>query len=224
MSERDRRQPPIRQGDDQSTRVAGRSFNSDDFATKEQLAAQLAATLGEDAMPKALRIANDVAQAAYGIFREPPKPRATSLLRELRSLLAATSKGNATPDKIPPYLWPYIGVEDGTNAASLCSSPLDLERALEVAINVAETDSETCLSRRGGRHRDPRIDHFVTVLGIIYRRHTNKRPTVTFSPDTGELVSPFGLFVLEAFTQFYPSSPIPEGSIQGALKSRISGR
>lgn len=223
MSKGDHRQLTTGQDEARSTRVAGRSFSSYDFATKQQLAAQLAATLGEDAIPKALRIANDVAQAATGIFRHPPKPRATNLLKELRSLQAA-AKSSATADKIPSYLWPYIGVEDEDDAASLCSSPLDLERALEVAINVVETDSETRLSRRGGPHRDPRIDHFVTVLGIIYPRYTNQRPTVTFAPDSGHLVSPFGLFVLEAFAQFYPSSPIPEGSIQGALKSRILGR
>lgn len=199
-------------------------MNKCDPAEREQDGLQLAATLGEDAMPKALRIANDVAQAANGIFRHPPKPRATRLFKELRSLLRAAQEANAAPDKIPSYLWPYIGAENETEVAALCSAPLELAQIIETVIEVVETDPGTNLSRRGGRHRDPRIDHFVTILGIIYQRYTNKRPTVTFAPDSGQLVSPFGLFVLEAFAQFYPSSPTPEGSIQGALKNRFSGR
>jgi hypothetical protein len=188
---------------------------------REQAGLQLAAMLGRDAMPKARRLYNDVAQAARGIFDHPPKSRATNLLKELRSLAQSAQEGTAAPDKIPSYLWPYIDAEDETEVAILCSAPLELSQAVETAIEVVETDPETHYSRRGGRHRDPRIDHFITILGIFYQRYTNKRPTVTFAPDSGQLASPFGLFVLEAFVQFYPAPYLPEGSIQGALKNRF---
>lgn len=204
-----------------STRLAGRSFSSCDFATKQQFADQLAATLGVQAMPMSLRIINDVAQAANGIFRHPSKPRPTRLLKELQSLVRAAQRANAAPDKIPTYLWPYIGAEDVADVAALCSSPPDLIETVEAAIKTVETSKEISLSSKGGRHRDPRIDHFITILGLIYQRYMNTRPTVSFEPGTGHLVSPFGLFVYEAFALFYPSPAIPEGSIQGALKSRF---
>ena len=59
-------------------------------------------------------------------------------------------------------------VRDVVKSKSMVTEEIGLNDAFERSgIDVVETDAETALSRRGGRWRDPRIDNFVTVLGIL---------------------------------------------------------
>ena len=191
----------------------------------EQIALQLGATLGFTDLSPALNIACDVRQAAWGAYRKAPEPRASSLPKELRKLLKATRKRGVDPSGIPTYLWPHLGVEDEAGIDELCTSRTDLTEAIEQAVETAQSDRETLLSQLGGRHRDPRIDAFVMALAQIYRQymrhHKRGRPTVTFDPDTGNMVSHFPLFVDEAFCLFHPGRRPGPGAIQNAIKETV---
>ncbi len=187
----------------------------------DQIALQLAATLGFTELPLALNIAYDVRQSAWGAYRKAPEPRASSLPKELRKLLKAARTRAVDPSGVQTYLWPYLGVEDEAGIDELCASRTDLTEAIEQAIQTAQSDPETLLSQLGGRHRDPRIDAFVVFLAQIYRRETGKRPTTTTDPQSGALNSPFDLFVLEAFRHFYPEGPVPQGSVQTTIQQVV---
>ena len=191
----------------------------------EQIVLQLGATLGFTDLPPALNITCDVRQAAWGAYRKAPEPRASSLLKELRKLLKAARTRAVDPSSVPTYLWPCLGVEDEAGIDELCTSRTDLTKAIEQAVETAQSDLETLLSQKGGRHRDPRMDAFVMALAQIYRhymRHNKHgRPTITFDPDTGDMVSAFALFVDEAFQLFYPGRPPGPGAIQTAIRETV---
>lgn len=187
----------------------------------EDIGLQLATTLGPDANAKADRIAADVRQAARTIFGRPQEPRPSSRPKELKSLLKGARKGPLDPTCIALHLWPYLLVEDEDAIENLCEPGADLSAAIQLAIEIAESDPETHLSRKGGRHRDSRIDAFAMALAQIYRRYTNQRPTVTFEPDKGHMVSPFALFAFEAFSLVYRNTRMPEGSIQTAIRQVV---
>jgi len=94
--------------------------------------------------------------------------------------------------------------------------------ALDRTIAMLEADLATELDRKGGRSSDPRMQQFAMALAQIFQTYTEERPTITFDRETGHMVSRFGRFAFEAFTQFYPQQPIPEGALQLALRLVVS--
>ena len=168
-----------------------------------------------------MRLAKDVAQAANAAFGDPPAPRPSRRSEELRELLLAIKASPGAVPEVPRHLWPWLDIEEQHEADDLLASPERLAHAVERALKLSESDSARIQDRKGGRRRDPRIDGFAIALAQIYEGRTGNRPTYTADKDTGNIVSPFGLFAYEAFHQFYPGKPVPEGSIRSAIQQAV---
>ena len=154
----------------------------------------------------------------WAVFRNASDPRPSTWPKQLRKILKSARKRKFHPHHVPKGIWPFIGVEDEKGLEELCSSQAALIEAIEQALMIVDVDEEVIQSRKGGRFRDPRIDTAVAYLARIFFRYMRSRPTLTI--DEGEMVSPFALFVYEAFSQFYPG-PIPEGSLQLAVREAV---
>lgn len=187
----------------------------------EESAGILAATLGITQPGQAMRLAKDVAQAANAAFGDPPAPRPSRRSEELHELLLAIKASPGAVPEVPRHLWPWLDIEEQHEADDLLASPERLAHAVERALKLSESDSARIQDRKGGRRRDPRIDGFAIALAQIYEGRTGNRPTYTADKDTGNIVSPFGLFAYEAFHQFYPGKPVPEGSIRSAIQQAV---
>ncbi len=187
----------------------------------EESTGPLAATLGIKQPGQAMRLAKEVAQAANAAFGHPPAPRPSRRSKELHELLLAIRANPRAVRKVPQHLWPWLGIEEQDEADDLFASPEKLAHAVERALQLSELDSGRIQDRRGGRRRDPRIDKLAIALAQIYERCTGNRPTYTVDKDTGNIVSPFGLFACEAFFQFYPGEPLPEGAIRSAIQEAV---
>ena len=125
---------------------------------------------------------------------------------------------------IPEGIWPYLGHEDLSSVEESYPDREELLTALVNAGKLAESTQERDFDRRGGRRRDPRMDGFAVSLSLIYSRYSGKRPTMTFAPEDGEIVSGFGKFGEIAFEIFCPVKPIPNGTVRGALQQATNFR
>ncbi len=152
------------------------------------------------------------------MFEQPEPPRPSVMLSELRTLeprMFGKSCDNLRP---PEYLWPYLFVEEEHDLAPLLANKQRLLQAVQTAIEVLEGSPELEFSRRGGRHRDPRLDRFVLRLARIFRYYAKRDETFTVSWETGKLSSPFISFVDEAIRQFHPEHHVSPGTLRGAIQ------
>ena len=184
----------------------------------------LAAAIGLPFQPHGRRLFQDVEQAAKAVFGTTPAPRPSRLIDELKALKTSIVGNPFQIPEIPRYVWTYLGVEDPVEIKmqELLSSPDRLAKELDSAIAMLEANAATVLDRRGGRRSDPRMHQFAMALAQIFEIYTGQRPTITFDPATGHMVSPFALFAYEAFSQFYPQQPLSEGALQLALRQVVA--
>ena len=167
------------------------------------------------------RVAFDVRQAAQGAFMREPPSRPARLAHELSALRKSLKSNPTDVRELKMEFWPHIGIEDQEQHDRLLGETNRLLRVLDKAIKSVKSHVETRLDRKGGRRRDERVDRFVMSLAQIYRRQTGERPTTITDPQSGALSSPFDLFVLEAFRHFYPEDPVPQGSVQTAIRQVV---
>jgi ParB-like chromosome segregation protein Spo0J len=155
-------------------------------------------------------------------LQRAPPPRPTRLIDELRTLKEEIIAHLRRVPKIPRHVWAFLGVEDPLQEQELLNSTDRLTEALDSAIAMLEADLAIKLDRKGGRRSDPRMQQFAMALAQIFQTYTEERPTITFDRETGHMVSRFERFAFEAFTQFYPHQPFPEGALQLALRHAVS--
>ena len=164
-------------------------------------------------------------QAAKAAFRREKPPRPARIPREIDKVIADLKRRSTIVGfAVPEAIWPYLGHEDLSSVEEFYSAAEDLLNALVNARNLAESTQERDFDRRGGRPRDRRMDGFAISLSLIYSRYSGKRPTMTFAPEDGEIVSVFGKFVEIAFEIFCPIQPIPHGTVRGALQEATNFR
>ncbi len=187
----------------------------------DQLVRGLTRSLKGPSTSERYRIAHEVRQAAQGAFMRDRPARPTRIVKMLRREREALKSQSSAASDLSMELWPYLGIEDERQLRRLAEQPGALEKALDEAIELTETDLETQIDRAGGRRRDERIDRFVMSLVQIYERYTGERRTTTTDPETGELRSTFDVFVLEAFLNFYPEGEVPQGSVRTAIREAV---
>jgi len=185
----------------------------------EQMAAQLAATLGNPDIPERLRIANDIKQAAHAAFGHELVPRPTRIVQELEVLLDSIRADDQLVPEIPEYLGPHLLAPEEYQIDELLENRELLIERLELVLPEHESSAELKQDRRGGRRRDNRIHHFMMSLIRIFEKYVNEAPKYTVDKETGNVISKWGQFADEAFHLFAPEEIlIHEGKIRTAIQ------
>lgn len=183
----------------------------------EEMIARITASLGNLPASRHSAILSNIQQSAR-VFERPPAPRLTSVRRELKEARKRYMEDPAQHVDLSEEARLYVRaamVEPMSRTEDRFDfSVEDIDKATE----VVEADVLSNMVNRGGRKSDDRLDQFVTSLAQIYADETGLRPKHTVDPSTGECVSLFNKFTLEALRQFYPSDPVPWAAAREAMR------
>lgn len=176
--------------------------------------------LGEITATERRKILAEI-KLAVAVANLRPFPRLTAIRDELGRARQAVSENGTLPafsDEAQTYL---EAIEPGYRDLMHDQSLLGI---LDEAIRAVKADVASAGQHKGGRHSDGRVRRFVNILAGVYETATGKAPTHIVDSASGSSTSPFNLFVLECFRQFWPGSVVPQAAIREAMRLTLRSR
>ncbi len=189
-----------------------------DTPSPEELITRITAPLGNLPASRRSAVFSNVRQAARA-FERLPALRLTDVRNKLEAVRKRYSKD-------PCARIVLSDAETRLYARAAMSEPMSrtedrIDFSLEEidkAIEVVKADVRSNRDDRGGRKLDDRLGQFVTSLAQTYADETGFPPKHTVDPNTGDCVSLFNRFVLEALREFYPEVPVPWAAAREAMR------
>ena len=186
----------------------------------EEMIARITAPLGN--LPASCRSAifSNVQQAAR-VFERPPAPRLTSVRRELEEAAKSFKEGLSThpelSDEARLYVRAAMAEPMSCTEDRVRFSPQEIEQGLV----LIHKDIGSNRAHLGGRLPDDRLREFVTRLASIFADETDYPLHHTVDPATGDSISRYNRFTMEAVRAFYPSTPIPWSAVREAMRLAV---
>jgi hypothetical protein len=168
------------------------------------------------------RVGSAVIAVAATLSR-PKLPTLPAMRDELRRAAKQVTAAAQSCSVLPSEVWAFALIDNPEEIEALLSVLVTLSRLLERARDAAMEEVGARGGDRGGRTPDQRLRHFVHRLALLFAECTGRRPTTTTNPGSGELVSGFDRFTLEAMRQVWPhSSHIPSGAVVLAIREAVT--